>query len=99
MVIALLFGMTLFVAYSNGANDNFKGVATLFGSKATTYKIAITLATVTTFAGSVCSVFLAEELVKAFSGKGLVPDVVAVSPIFLLAVATGTALTVILATV
>jgi inorganic phosphate transporter, PiT family len=23
---------TLFVAYANGANDNFKGLATLFGS-------------------------------------------------------------------
>jgi inorganic phosphate transporter, PiT family len=25
----------LFVAYTNGANDNFKGVATLFGSGTT----------------------------------------------------------------
>ncbi|MES2356156.1 MAG: inorganic phosphate transporter [Pseudomonadota bacterium] len=97
--LVLLFGMTLLVAYSNGANDNFKGVATLFGSKVTTYKAAIAIATVATFAGSVCSVFLADSLVKAFSGKGLVPDAIAASPIFLIAVAAGAALTVILATI
>jgi inorganic phosphate transporter, PiT family len=40
MIIAL-FLATLFLAYANGANDNFKGVATLFGSKTTPYKQAI----------------------------------------------------------
>ena len=57
------------------------------------------LATATTFAGCITSVFLAAELVKAFSGKGLVPDVVAASPQFLLAVAIGAGCTIILATV
>ena len=47
-----------FLAYSNGANDNFKGVATLFGSKTTNYKYAIWWATITTFAGSLASIFL-----------------------------------------
>ena len=28
----LIVSAMLFVAYANGANDNFKGVATLFGS-------------------------------------------------------------------
>ena len=41
-----LFIATLFLAYSNGANDNFKGVATLFGSGTTSYKAAITWATI-----------------------------------------------------
>jgi PiT family inorganic phosphate transporter len=98
LIAALLFLTTLFVAYSNGANDNFKGVATLFGSDTTTYRGAIALATVTTFAGALCSVFLADALVHAFSGKGLVPDPIAASPEFLLAVATGAGATVILAT-
>jgi PiT family inorganic phosphate transporter len=97
-VFALLFLITLFVAYANGTNDNFKGVATLYGANVTDYKKAITIATIATFAGCVASVFLAEGLVKAFSGKGLVPDAVAVSPIFLLSVATGAGATVILAT-
>ena len=98
LVTALLFLTTLFVAYANGANDNFKGVATLFGSDTASYRSAIALATVTTFAGALCSVFLAEALVHAFSGKGLVPDAVAASPDFLLAAAAGAGATVILAT-
>ncbi|MDA9261754.1 hypothetical protein N9P38_00170 [Flavobacteriales bacterium] len=73
-MIILLFLVALLLAYSNGANDNFKGVATLFGSKTTTYKKAINWATLTTISGSVTAIFLAGELVKNFSGKGLVPD-------------------------
>lgn len=98
-ILVILFLATCFLAYSNGANDNFKGVATLFGSRTTNYKGAIWLATVTTFAGSVCSVFFAQTLVKTFSGKGLVPDAVSISPEFLTAVAIGSAITVIIATV
>ena len=70
----LLFLAVCFLAYSNGANDNFKGVASLFGSKTTGYRTAIAWATVSTFAGSVAAIFLAESLLKKFSGKGLVPD-------------------------
>jgi PiT family inorganic phosphate transporter len=99
MILTVLFLATLFLAYSNGANDNFKGVATLFGSGATNYKRAITWATVTTLAGSVCSIFFAQALVRNFSGKGLVPDALTVSPHFLLAVALGAGLTVMVATV
>jgi inorganic phosphate transporter, PiT family len=98
MTLLMIFLATLFVAYANGANDNFKGVATLFGSGVANYKQAITLATASTLAGSVSSVFLAAELVRMFSGKGLVPNAVAASPHFLLAVAIGAGCTVILAT-
>lgn len=98
MLLIALFIVTLFLAYSNGANDNFKGVATLFGSKTTNYKTAIWLATVTTFAGSVASVFLAGTLIKNFSGKGLVPDAIANAADFHLAVAIAASLTVIIAT-
>jgi PiT family inorganic phosphate transporter len=91
--------MTLFVAYANGANDNFKGVATLYGANVTGYRTAIALGTLATFAGCVASVFLAEALVQAFSGKGLVPDDVATSQHFLAAVATGASATILLATV
>jgi PiT family inorganic phosphate transporter len=99
LLLTLLFAATLFLAYSNGANDNFKGVATLFGSGTTNYRQAVGWATVTTFAGSVCSIFLAQTLVKNFSGKGLVPDALTASPNFLLSVALAAGLTVIIATV
>jgi len=38
-LILLLLG-TLFLAYANGANDNFKGVATLYGSQTLGYRPA-----------------------------------------------------------
>jgi inorganic phosphate transporter, PiT family len=98
MILIFLFLATLLVAYANGANDNFKGVATLFGSRTLSYKTAIAWATATTFLGSVASVLLASTLLKNFSGKGLVPDAIANAPNFHVAVAVGTGLTVILAT-
>jgi len=98
MVLILLFIAACFLAFSNGANDNFKGVATLFGSKTTKYKQAITWATVTTFAGSVAAIFLASELVKNFSGKGLVPDTLIAMPVFAISLALGAAITVFIAT-
>ena len=99
MWVFAVFVTTVFLAYANGANDNFKGVATLFGSQTTNYKVAIWWATATTFAGSICSVILASDLLKNFSGKGLVPDAIADTSSFHVAVALGAALTVILATV
>src|SRR6266404_7641949 len=97
MTILLLLAVC-FLAYSNGANDNFKGVASLFGSKTTDYRTAIGWATVSTFAGSVAAIFLAQSLLKKFSGKGLVPDSLVGSEYFLLSVAVGAGATVILAT-
>ncbi|MBF8965480.1 anion permease [Pontibacter sp. FD36] len=97
-MLILLFIAACFLAYSNGANDNFKGVATLFGSGTTNYKSAITWATVTTFAGSVAAIFLAGVLVKNFSGKGLVPDTLLQGPEFAISVALGAALAVFIAT-
>jgi inorganic phosphate transporter, PiT family len=50
-IVVILFITTCFLAYANGANDNFKGVATLFGSGTTSYRNAISWATITTFMG------------------------------------------------
>ena len=98
MLSVLIFLAVCFLAYSNGANDNFKGVATLFGSRTCSYPTAFSWATVATFAGSVTALFLAQALLKKFSGKGLVPDALVASPQFVLAVALGAGTTVILAT-
>ena len=98
MIFVLLFAATCFLAYANGANDNFKGVASLFGSRTCSYRTAIAWATATTFAGSIASIFLAQALLKKFSGKGIVPDQFVGSEYFILAVAVGAGLTVILAT-
>ncbi|MDQ3049451.1 MAG: inorganic phosphate transporter [Bacteroidota bacterium] len=98
MIYILIFISAIFLAYSNGANDNFKGVATLFGSGTTNYKKAINWATITTALGSIVSIFFASALVKNFSGKGLVPDQLIATPQFAIAVAMGAALTIMIAT-
>ncbi len=98
MILIVLFLSACFLAYGNGANDNFKGVATLFGSGTTNYKRAITWATITTLLGSISAFFLAGELVKNFSGKGLVPDLLVQSPEFAVSIALGAGITVLLAT-
>lgn len=98
MILVLLFLATCFLAYSNGANDNFKGVASLLGSRTCTYRTAICWTTITTLAGSIISIFLAQKLLTKFSGKGIVSDHFVGSEYFVLAVAIGAGLTVILAT-
>jgi PiT family inorganic phosphate transporter len=96
--ISLVLIAGVFLALSNGANDNFKGVATLFGSKTTSYKVALLWATLTTLAGSVAAFFLAQKLMTNFSGKGLVPDQVVQLSSFSVSVALAAAITVFLAT-
>lgn len=88
----------LFLAFSNGANDNFKGFATVWGAHALSYRKALTLATLATVAGSAASLLLAGELLRAFTGAGLVPIDVAEAPAFMAAVAIGAAITVMGAT-
>jgi PiT family inorganic phosphate transporter len=97
MLIISLFLATLFLAYANGANDNFKGVATLFGSRTTSYQTAILWASVTTFAGAVTSVFWFQGVVENFSGQGIFDDKIANVPEIHLAVAITTGLTVLIA--
>lgn len=93
----LILAATLFVAYANGANDNFKGVATLFGAGAASYRLALWWAGITTLAGSVCAYFLARGLIETFSGKGLVPETYLGDPAFLAAVILGAGATVLIA--
>ncbi|WP_417731654.1 inorganic phosphate transporter [Rosistilla oblonga] len=95
VLLALVAGVLL--AYANGANDNFKGVATLYGSDTTTYRRALVWATVTTAAGSLTAVWLARELLERFSGKGIVPDALVAQNEFGVAVALAAGVTVMLA--
>src|ERR1700686_5411786 len=98
MTIVILLLAVLALAYANGANDNFKGVATLFGSGTCSFPKALAWAAVATLAGSFLALVLAHGLVDNFKGKGLVPDEVTRQPTFLLAVALGAGLTVLIAT-
>ncbi len=96
--ILLIAVAVVWLAYANGANDNFKGVATLFGSGTRDYPNALRWATVTTVAGSLASIVIGAGLVAKFSGKGLVPDAVLADPGFALSVGFAAAGTVLLAT-
>ncbi|MDZ4808505.1 MAG: hypothetical protein SGI96_09555 [Bacteroidota bacterium] len=83
----------LILAYFNGVNKYFKGVATLWESKTLRYKTALIVATISTFAGTVCSFYFATALINSISGKGLMPDNTIQPPYFVLAItlATGAA--------
>jgi PiT family inorganic phosphate transporter len=94
----LLVIAALFLAFGNGANDNFKGFATVWGSGTLGYRQALTLAAVATACGCLASVVLAQGLLEQFSGKGLVAGAAVSSPPFLGGVAAGASATVLLAT-
>ena len=96
MVILII--AVFWLAYSNGANDNFKGVATLYGSGTVCYRTALTWTTLATLAGSVLSILLAGSLAKSFTGKGLVPLELTQSGELLISVAAAGAITILLAT-
>jgi len=97
MTLPLLIAAAL-LAYANGANDNFKPVATLYGSGTLGYRASLGVATAAQLLGSLASVLLAGGLLAAFGGKGLVPDATVATPVFLVAVGFGAAGTVLLAT-
>ena len=97
-ITAALLIAVVALAYANGANDNFKGVATLFGSGTTQFSGALAWATVTTLMGSITAVFLASKLLTTFKGKGLVDESLVANPTYVAAVALGAAATVLLAT-
>src|SRR2546422_8758027 len=87
----LLLGAVVLLSFANGANDNFKGVATLWGSGRTSYRRALAWATVFTFLGSIGAIQLASGLAAKFNGSGLVGLEIYAQVPFLAAVALGAA--------
>jgi len=85
------------LAFANGANDNFKGVATLWGAGLTDYRKALAWATGFTLAGSLCAIWAAQGLVAKFNGSSFLAETIYTQPAFLVAVAAGAATTVWLA--
>jgi PiT family inorganic phosphate transporter len=98
VTLVLILLAVVCLAYANGANDNFKGVATLFGSGTTDYRRALWWGTGATLLGSLTAVVLAGALLSNFSGKGLVDDALVSRADYGAAVALGAGLTVLLAT-
>lgn len=97
-MLSMIILATVLLAAANGANDNIKGAATLIGSGVIGFRAAIGVATAATALGGLASIVVANGLLAAFSGKGIVADALTASPEFLLAVALGAGATVALAT-
>jgi PiT family inorganic phosphate transporter len=93
----LLILSVVLLSFANGANDNFKGVATLWGSGLTTYQRAIAWGTGFTFLGSLAAISFGSALAAKFSGARLVDSSIATQLPFLTAVALGAGCTVLLA--
>ncbi len=98
LTVVIALAGVLALAYANGANDNFKGVATLFGSGVSDYRKALNWATLTTLAGSVCAIWLSMGLLATFSGRQIVSAGTLALPGFPLAVCAACAATVLIAT-
>lgn len=97
MIYALIAGVLL-LAFANGANDNFKGVATLWGTRRYPYRTVLLWGTLCTFAGAMLGGTLAGALVRVFNGSRFLGVAASLDPAFLAAVALGGATTVLLAT-
>lgn len=93
----LLIAAVALLSFANGANDNFKGVATLWGAGRTSYKRALGWATIFTFLGSIAAVLLAGGLAAKFNGSNLVSKDIYTQLPFLSAVILAAAGTVLLA--
>ena len=98
LMTAILILTVIWLAWSNGGNDNFMGVATLYGSGTMSYRTALTWATITTAAGCLVSVIIAGALVASFSGRGIVPESLEGTAPLLISVAGAAAATKFLAT-
>ncbi len=93
-----LIAAVVTLAIVNGANDTFKGVATLWGGGVKSYRLALSWGVISTLAGALASLTVASALAARFGGKGLVPEAVVADPSFVLAVGLGALATVGLAT-
>ena len=92
----ILLAAVFFLAFANGANDNFKGVATLRHSRHYSFGRAVAWAAVWTALGSVAGIWFATKLLPIFSGAGLIHSGIDAES-FLVAVGGGAALTVFVA--
>jgi PiT family inorganic phosphate transporter len=98
LTVVIAMACVLALAYANGANDNFKGVATLFGSGVSDYRKALWWGTAATFAGSIAAICCTYQLVQVVSGKLFVSPETLGTMGFALAVCGAAGGTVLLAT-
>lgn len=98
MTLIIVLALGFVIAYTNGANDVSKGIATLVGSGVTNYRRAILWGTFWTGIGGIAGAFLARAMIQTF-GSGLLAPGVHASVSAALATIAGAALWVALATI
>lgn len=98
MIYLFFIAAVLFLAFGNGANDNFKGMATVYGSRLLSYRKSLFAANLSTVAGALAAFFFARELIEIFSGKGFIPSEILSNPNFGVGFALGSSLTIYIAT-
>src|SRR5574340_1045229 len=98
MITVALIKLVVMLSFANGANDVSKGIATLAGSGITNYRKAIIWGTIWTMAGAIVGAFFALEMVKTFSGGGVVKSAANLNKMFPVAVTIGAFIWVIFAT-
>ncbi len=96
-MVFLLLASVVLLSFANGANDNFKGVATLWGAGCASYKRALGWATSFTFLGSLVAIWAGTGLAAKLSGARFVEQAIHTQLPFLAAVALAAAGTVLLA--
>ena len=62
--------LPLLLGWANGANDISKGIATLVGSGAASFRAAVVWGTLWTVAGGLTAAFASQGLAATFSGRG-----------------------------
>jgi len=98
-MLAMFSGLAAFaLAFANGANDNCKGVATLIGCGRLSPRVALIFAAALTFLGSIAALLLAGELVRTFSGEGVIASDVIFTAQFPLCIGIAASAAVLLAT-
>jgi len=95
MLLTIVASVCL-LAWVNGANDNFKGVATLFGAGVANYRRALGWGTTATLLGGIAAVYWGQDLLARFSRLHVQPNWP--DPSFPLAVGLAAAITVTFAT-
>ncbi len=97
MTLVLMTALIAFLAFSNGANDVSKGVATLFGSGVTRSRWALLWGMAGNVSGGLMAILLGGALARTFGGGLLAPGFDE-TPHFMMAVILGASLWVFLST-
>ena len=77
LIAAVGLLLALFLAYANGSNDVSKGIATLVGSGASSFRAAIIWGTAWTVLGGLFAALASQGLVATFSGRGFLESPIA----------------------